>query len=102
MGGKVIEMYPIGYVENEFLEPLYDEKMYEAVSKIVICDEFSEGLYKIEEFDKLQILFYFSRSKDYELIQKRRYDGQMAGVFATRSPKRPNGIGLTIVELVQI
>ena len=95
-------MEPIGYVENEFSEPVYDEDVYDSVSKIVICEEFSDGLYKIQEFDRLQVLFYFSRSKDYELIQRRSHDGQMAGVFATRSPKRPNSIGLTTVMLMDV
>lgn len=99
----MIKMIPVGHVDNEFLEPFQDEeKMYESVSRIIINEEFSDGLYRIEDFEKLQILFCFSRFKKYKLIQKRWYDGQMAGVFASRTPRRPNGIGLTTVQLLKV
>jgi tRNA (adenine37-N6)-methyltransferase len=99
---RIIEMTPIGYVENEYLEPVYDEHNYQKVSKIVLKEELTEGLFRIDDFEKLYILFYFSKSKGYELIHRRRYDGEMSGVFASRSPYRPNRIGLTIVELLKV
>lgn len=97
-----IEMFPIGYVENDYLETVYNEEIYRKVSKIVLKKELAEGLYRIEDFGKVYILFYFSKAKGYELIQHRRYDGKLSGVFASRSPHRPNGIGLTIVELLKV
>lgn len=96
-----IEFTPIGYVENDYLEPVYNEEIYEKVSKVIVKKELEEGLYRIEELDKLYILFYFSRSEGCKLIHRRRYDGEIAGVFASRSPYRPNGIGLTLVELLK-
>ncbi len=99
---RIIEMTPIGYVENDYLEPVYDEEIYQKVSKIVLKEELTEGLFQIDDFEKLYILFYFSKSKGYELIHRRRYDGEMSGVFASRSPYRPNRIGLTIVELLKV
>lgn len=97
-----IEMFPIGCVENDYLEPVYNEEIYRKVSKIVLKKELAEGLYRIEDFRKVYILFYFSKAKGYELIQHRRYDGRLSGVFASRSPHRPSGIGLTIVELLRV
>lgn len=97
-----IEMIPVGYVENDYLEPVYNEEVYNKVSKIVLKKEFTDGLYRIEDFEKLYILFYFSRSEGYKLVSRRRYDGKDSGVFASRSPFRPNGIGLTIVELLRV
>lgn len=97
-----IEMVPVGYIENDYLEPVYNEDVYSKVSKIVLIKEFTDGLYRIEDFEKLYILFYFSKSKGYKLIHRRRYDGEISGVFASRSPYRPNGIGLTIVELLNV
>ena len=99
---EAIEMFPIGYVENDYLEPVYNEEIYQKVSKIVLKKELADGLYRIEDFEKLYILFYFSKSKGYELIHRRRYDGEMSGVFASRSPYRPNKIGLTVVELLKV
>jgi tRNA-Thr(GGU) m(6)t(6)A37 methyltransferase TsaA len=99
---EAIEMIPIGYVENDYLETVYNEEVYRQISKIVVKEELKDGLYRIEDFEKLYILFYFSKSKGYELIQHRRYDGKLSGVFANRSPFRPNSIGLTIVELLKV
>ena len=60
------------------------------------------GFIGSKTLEKLYIFFYFSKSKGYELIHRRRYDGKISGVFASRSPHRPNGIGLTIVELLKV
>lgn len=97
-----VEFTPIGYVENDYLEPEYNEDIYEKISKIVLKEELTDGLFRVEELEKLYILFYFSKSKGYKLIHRRRYDGEISGVFASRSPYRPNGIGLTIVELLKV
>lgn len=99
---KKVEFTPIGYVENDYLEPGYKEDVYQKVSKIILKKDLVDGLYRIEELEKLYILFYFSKSKGYKLIHRRRYDGEISGVFASRSPYRPNGIGLTIVELLKV
>ncbi|WP_410508520.1 tRNA (N6-threonylcarbamoyladenosine(37)-N6)-methyltransferase TrmO [Methanosarcina hadiensis] len=97
-----IEFTPIGYVENDYLEPEYKEEVYRKVSKIILREDLVDGLYRVEELEKLYIIFYFSRSEGYKLIHRRRYDGEMSGVFASRSPYRPNGIGLTLVELLKV
>ncbi len=99
---EAIVMLPVGYVENDYLEPGYSEKVYQTVSKIRIKEELAEGLYRIEDFEKLYILFHFSKSKGYDLIHRRRYDGEISGLFASRTPRRPNGIGLTLVELLKV
>lgn len=99
---EIIKMIPVGYVENDYLEPVYNEEVYNKVSKIVLKEEFTDGLYRIDDFEKVYILFYFSKSKEFKLVQRRRYDGEISGVFASRSPYRPNGIGLTVVELLKV
>jgi tRNA-Thr(GGU) m(6)t(6)A37 methyltransferase TsaA len=99
---EAIEMIPVGYVENDYLEPVYNEEVYKKVSRIIVKEELKDGLYRIEDFKKLYILFYFNKSKGYKLIQLRRYDNRESGVFANRSPSRPNSIGLTLVELLKV
>ncbi|HWR24820.1 MAG TPA: tRNA (N6-threonylcarbamoyladenosine(37)-N6)-methyltransferase TrmO [Methanosarcina sp.] len=99
---ETIEMKPVGYVENDYLEPVYNEEVYQKVSKVILKEELKDGLYRIEDFKKLYIVFYFSKSTGCELIQRRRYDGKLSGVFANRSPHRPNNIGLTVVELLKV
>lgn len=97
-----INMEPIGYVENEFHELEYNEEMYQSISKIIIYDDFKDGLYRVTDFDRLEIIYYFDKFEQYELIQKRRIDGVRAGVFASRTPRRPNGIGITTVKIEKI
>jgi len=99
---ETIKMLPIGYVENDYIEPEYNEEIYQKISKIVLRKELAKGLCRIEDFQKLYVLFYFSRSEGFNLIQRRHYDNEMAGVFASRSPYRPNKIGLTLVELLKV
>lgn len=99
---ETIKMLPIGHVENDYIELEYNEEIYQKISKIVLRKELAKGLCRIEDFQKLYVLFYFSRSEGFNLIQRRRYDNEMAGVFASRSPYRPNKIGLTLVELLKV
>ncbi|MDD2439805.1 MAG: tRNA (N6-threonylcarbamoyladenosine(37)-N6)-methyltransferase TrmO [Methanosarcinaceae archaeon] len=99
---KKIELRPIGYVENAYFEPGYKEEVFQKISKIVLKAEFAKGLFRLDDFEKLYILFHFSKSGGYKMVQRRRYDGKLSGVFACRSPHRPNGIGLTLVKLLKI
>lgn len=96
--------YPesVGYVKSTFKEPVFDEKMYSSISFIEIYPDFAEALDGVDEFDKIQILFHFDKSHGYKLKQKRRTDGKLVGLFATRSPHRPNGIGITTVNLLSV
>ena len=66
-----------------------------------LLPEFAEGLVDIEGFSHLYILWVFDRSQDFDLIaHPPSDDGRPHGVFATRSPRRPNPIALTTVELL--
>src|SRR4029077_14176518 len=54
----------------------------------------------IEGFSHLYVIWVFNRSEGYELLGTPPTDTTPHGVFATRSPLRPNPIGLTVVKLV--
>jgi tRNA (adenine37-N6)-methyltransferase len=66
-----------------------------------ILPEFEAGLADIEGFSHLFVLWVFDRYQGCELFGTVPIDGQPHGVFATRSPRRPNPIGLTVVELLR-
>jgi tRNA-Thr(GGU) m(6)t(6)A37 methyltransferase TsaA len=66
-----------------------------------ILPEFEKGLKDIDGFSHLYILWLFHRSKGSSLIAIPPSDRKRHGVFATRSPQRPNPIGLTVVELIK-
>ena len=100
-----ITFRPIGYVENEFDEPAPGDKIRQRESRIIVDEGLSEGLDGIEGFEKLLVVFYFHRApKGYALRQHPRGDASRPkrGVFALRSPHRPNPIGVTVVDLVAV
>jgi len=66
-----------------------------------IQPEFAAGLADIEGFSHLYVLWEFDRASGYELTAHPPSDDRPHGVFATRSPQRPNPIGLTVVELLR-
>ena len=63
--------------------------------------EFEPGLTDIEGVSHLIVIWAFDRSQGFELLGKPPSDDRPRGVFATRSPRRPNPIGLTVVELLR-
>jgi len=89
----------VGVVKSKFKDPADIEEMRESESTVVVDPDYEEGLLGIEENDYLQVLFELHRSEDYRLQHTRR-DGKFRGVFASRSPHRPNRIGSTVVELL--
>ena len=75
-------------------------KSYEGM--IEIFPEFSEGLKHIEKFRYLTLVYHLHQSKKYNLKIKRDSEEQERGVFSTRSPNRPNSIGISVVRLVRV
>jgi tRNA-Thr(GGU) m(6)t(6)A37 methyltransferase TsaA len=74
---------------------------HEAEGVLEILPEFEAGLKDIEGFSHLIVLWEFDRSETFELVGTSPADRREHGVFATRSPRRPNPIGLTVVELIR-
>jgi len=73
---------------------------HEAEGVLEILPEFAPGLMDIEGFSHLFVLWAFHRSGGFDLVGRPPIDNREHGVFATRSPRRPNPIGLTVVELL--
>jgi len=74
---------------------------HEVEGVLEILPEFETGLTDIEGFSHLFVLWIFDRSERVELLGTPPSDNRPHGVFATRSPRRPNPIGLTVVELLR-
>ncbi|HEY7353125.1 MAG TPA: tRNA (N6-threonylcarbamoyladenosine(37)-N6)-methyltransferase TrmO [Terriglobales bacterium] len=75
---------------------------HDAEGVLEINPEFAAGLKDVEGFSHLFVLWAFHRSEGFELIGRPPVDNSREhGVFATRSPRRPNPIGLTVVELLR-
>ncbi len=71
--------------------------------RVEIFEAYREGLHLLETFSHIILLFVFHRSGEMALsVFPPKAQGQKTGVFATRSPRRPNHIGMTILELESI
>lgn len=74
---------------------------HDAEGTIEVVPEFEAGLADIDGFSHLFVLWVFDRSQGFDLVGTPPVDDRPHGVFATRSPRRPNPIGLTVVELLR-
>ena len=108
----MIEIKPIAIIKTDFKEkfgiPRQSGRNKSALGKIVFLPEFrnEQALKRIEEFNYLWLLFHFSENKKQNwsaTVRPPRLGGnERVGVFATRSPYRPNPIGLSSVKLERI
>jgi tRNA-Thr(GGU) m(6)t(6)A37 methyltransferase TsaA len=96
---------PIGFVSSPYKEPGEVPKglgaKHHADGALKILPEFAPGLADIEGFSHLVVLWEFDRSQGFDLVAWPPSDNRSHGVFATRSPLRPNPIALTTVELLR-
>jgi tRNA-Thr(GGU) m(6)t(6)A37 methyltransferase TsaA len=96
---------PIGSVRSPYKETREIPKglgaKHEAEGVLEILPEFEAGLTDIEGFSHLFVMWVFDRSEGFDLLGTPPSDNRPHGVFATRSPRRPNPIGLTVVELLR-
>jgi tRNA-Thr(GGU) m(6)t(6)A37 methyltransferase TsaA len=97
-------MQPIGHVRSPFHNtgeiPKGLGAKHEQEGVLEILPEFASGLMDIEGFSHLLVIWAFDRSDGFDLVCTPPSDQHPHGVFATRSPRRPNPIGLTVVELI--
>src|ERR1700756_3981415 len=97
--------WPIGFVSTPYKGTTEVPKglgtTHEAEGVITVLPDFELGLTDIEGFSHLIVLWEFDRSDTFQLLGTPPSDNRPHGVFATRSPRRPNPIGLTIVELLR-
>src|SRR3954451_5916589 len=95
----------IGFARTPFTETMQVPKgpgtKHEANGVLEILPEFEAGLTHIEGFSHLFVIWVFDRSESFELVGAPPGEDIAHGVFATRSPFRPNPIALTVVELLR-
>jgi tRNA-Thr(GGU) m(6)t(6)A37 methyltransferase TsaA len=95
----------IGFIRSPYREshtiPKGLNAKHDAEGNIELLHEFEPGLADIEGFSHLFVLWEFDRADGSSLTATPPSDGRIHGVFATRSPRRPNPIGLTVVELLR-
>lgn len=97
---------PIGVIHSPFkgvegmpIQPTGASKIQGTVK---VFSQFADGLKDLEGFSHVILLYHFHQVKNTQLIVTPFLDSQPRGVFATRAPKRPNPIGLSVVKLLSI
>ena len=100
----MFSMRHIGYVRSPYQDSKEIPKgfgtRHDAEGVLELEPEFEPGLMDIEGFSHLFVIWAFHESDGFELFGTPPIDDRPHGVFATRSPRRPNPIGLTVVELL--
>jgi len=100
-----IAMQPIGVVRCAYTDTAQIPKglgaEHHAEGVLELLPQFEAGLADIEGFSHLYVVWAFDRAGGFDLTAYPPSDTRPHGVFATRSPERPNPIGLTVVTLVR-
>ena len=101
-----IEYKSIGTIyspfENKVGMPIQAISRKGIKGSIKINKEFESGLEDLEGFSHIILIYYFHKSEGFDLKVKPFLDDNIFGVFATRAPKRPNAIGLSVVKLLNV
>ncbi|OPY89911.1 MAG: putative tRNA (adenine(37)-N6)-methyltransferase [Syntrophus sp. PtaU1.Bin208] len=104
MEEAVIIYRPIGVVRSEHtvpektpIQPVYAR---ECKGEVEVYPEFKEGLSDLDHFSHLYLIYHLHRAESAQLMVKPFLQDIMRGIFSTRAPRRPNPIGLSIVELI--
>jgi tRNA-Thr(GGU) m(6)t(6)A37 methyltransferase TsaA len=100
-----VTLRAIGTVQTSFTTtaqiPKGPDAQHEAEGVINVDPAFEAGLQDIEGFSHLYVLWHFHRVEDFDLVAYPPSDDRPHGVFATRSPRRPSPVGLTVVQLLR-
>ncbi|HDZ41185.1 MAG TPA: tRNA (N6-threonylcarbamoyladenosine(37)-N6)-methyltransferase TrmO [Bacteroidetes bacterium] len=102
------EFKPVGFIRTQNRElagtPIQASYAQDYTGKAEILLEYIPGLKDLEGFSHVILIYVFDRHKrgDFKLQVQPYLDDETRGVFATRAPKRPNNIGLSIVKVQQI
>ncbi len=101
---RISDMKPIGVIHSPYKNvgecPNQSYKSKE-IAEVEVFEAYEEGLDGIEGFSHIIIVFLFHKLKGYSLSVRPFYDDHLRGVFATRSPRRPNPIGISTVRLIE-
>ena len=103
---QVFSYTPIGTIHSPFIEPagmpIQPAGAAGIRGTVLIDDQFRGGLRDLSGFSRIILIYAFHRSRGFELEVIPFLDTVPHGIFATRAPRRPNAIGLSIVGLISV
>jgi len=101
-----IEYHPIGLIRSPFQQikgmPIQPAGAASIQGRVEVFPEYAEGLRDLDGFSHVMLLYHFHQVNGSQLTVTPFLDTQPHGVFATRAPKRPNPIGLSVVRLLRV
>ena len=101
-----IIMYPIGVIHSPYKEgkdiPIQGRFKDDVEAWVELNDEYAKGLNDLENFSHCILLYYFHKSHKENIEGKPFLEEDKHGIFAIRSPHRPNHIGVSIVKIKSI
>ena len=101
-----IHYQPIGIIHSPFQKmpgtPIQSAFSKDGEGTVELFPQFKQGLKDLKGFSHIILLYHFHKSKGYDLLCRPFLDEVKRGLFATRSPRRPNPIGFSIVRLKNI
>ena len=100
-----ISYRPIGVIHSPFQQvagmPIQPSGATGVQGTVEVLPEFEEGLKGLEGFSHIILLYHFHRAEGYSLTVTPFLDSEVHGLFATRAPRRPNPIGVSVVRLLR-
>lgn len=106
MSETVIACHPIGIIHSGFktregtpIQPVFAD---DAPGRVVVYPEYAEGLRDLDSFSHIVVLFHFHLSEGWRPLVRPFMEETERGVFATRAPRRPNPLGLSVVRLERV
>lgn len=103
---RMIEFRPIGVIQSPFKEPagmpIQPRGAAGVKGRVDIFEAYRAGLKDLDGFSHIILLYHFHRSQGFSLQVVPFLDSEPRGLFATRAPRRPNPIGLSVVRLDRI
>jgi tRNA-Thr(GGU) m(6)t(6)A37 methyltransferase TsaA len=102
---RVIKISPIGVIHSPFKEkngtPIQPFRS-KGIGQVEVFEKFAPGLKDIKGFSHIILFYRFHKLRGYKLLVKPFLDDKKHGVFSTRSPFRPNRIGMSVVRLLKV
>ncbi len=101
-----IEYQPIGLIHTPFKQrqgmPIQPSRGRGVRGTVEVAPEYADGLADLDGFSHVVLIYHLHQSRGFDLRVTPFLDTEKRGLFATRAPRRPNAIGLSVVRLLGI
>ncbi len=96
---------PIGVIKTPFTKippPYQPPESGSGNFKVILFPEYKDGLFLLDRFKYIYLIYFLNKSRDFTLSVKPPWTDKKVGLFSSRSPRRINPIGLSVVKIKKI